>query len=187
MKKLFAVWVLVVLVLPFSADAETVNMGSDGTVWLEKMPSSTKIEVTFGEGVLEHGDIWKQAFLKPGTVVPVKTSFVQKTDGLFHIEKTSVIDVGIVYDDHGVRLVGDVVGESQTDFTPYAIFWLVSVLSMTLNVVMVRRGKDNDALASFAAAFAAALASFAAKKQFYVFSGMYYVAMVASMVAFLLS
>lgn len=217
MKKLLAAWALVALVFPMVASAATVNVASDGTVWLEKPQSSiAKVEVPFDQGVLEYGDVWKQAFLKPGTVVAIKTHVIYKRDGLFHINETQVADVGIVYDKDGVRLVRDVLlGEPKTDFIAYAIFWLISVLSMTVGVVMTRMGKSGVAVtatafvaaatttaAAAAAATTATATAFVAfafatafvafifatdKKPIYVFAGVYYTAMVASMVAFLLN
>lgn len=144
MKKLFTVWALVVLLLPMFANATTVNVARDGTVWIEKqLPTVTKTEVVFGEGVLEHGDTWKQAFLNQGTVVAVEAHIISKRDGLFHVVQTIVVDVGIVYDNQGVRVVRDVVGEVKISFNPYSIMWLASILAMTIGLVMVRRGRSG--------------------------------------------
>ena len=145
MRKLLAVWALVALILAGSVFAETVVTMSDGSVFVEK-PSSevvSKKEVTFGSGVLAYGDAWKRAYAKPGTVVPMETHMVFARDGLFHIVKTEVADVGIRYDNmKSIGLVHDVAGTPKVSFNPSAILWLLSVAAVVFGGLRVRENKD---------------------------------------------
>ncbi len=208
MRKLLAVWALVALILAGSVFAETVVTMSDGSVFVEK-PSSevvSKKEVTFGSGVSDYGDTWKQAYAKPGTLVPVKTHTTFARDGLFHIVKTEVADVGIVYDGKSISLTHGVAGTHETASNPFVIFWLLSVAMMVFGIVSKAAEKDF-AVAAFAlvaavaavatgvaaggiAATAATLAAVVAasddKKMFYILVGIYGVSMAVSMTAFLL-
>jgi len=143
MKKI-ALWVLVALLSPLLAFAATINAASDGTLWLEKS-EVTKVEVPFDQDVFAYGDAWKQAYQKPGTVVSVETHEEWKRDGLLHIVKTSIVDVGIVYDKTGVHLVHNQVAKQEAIFSPYAIIWLALVILMATGVWRVTR---NEKIAS---------------------------------------
>ena len=214
MKKLLAVWALAALAWPCLAGAVTVNIASDGTMWIEK--PVTKIELQFGPGVSDYGDAWKQAYAKPGTLVSVKSHSTVKREGLFHIVKTEVADVGIRYDNmKSIGLVHDVAGTPKVSFNPSAILWLLSVAAVVFGVLRMRENKDVTFAIVFAivvtftivaatlaaapplvplalvATFALVAALVAAasdnKKMFYILVGIYGVSMAVSMMAFLLS
>lgn len=196
------------------AFATTVNVASDGMVWIEKPPSAvSKVEVVFEEGVLDYGDVWKQAFAKKGTIVPVKTHSKYRNDGLFYVEEVSIVDVGIFYDGVRMNIVRDRVVELERKFTLFVFFWLISVLAMSVGVRHVMHVKTGDGFAAnifvavivaavaatstvialtavaatvIAAAFIAIIAAFiATKKMFSFFATMYYVFMAISLLVFL--
>lgn len=154
MKKLFAIWALVALLFPMVANATIVNIGNDGTVWIEmSTPVAKKIEVDFGPGVLERGDYWKEAVLNPKVVVPIKAHTVKSRDGLFYIKNTKVISVGVVYDGKkSVSLVHDVVGAPELTYTPYVLGWVVSVILMALGIWAFLKATTALAATAFAAA-----------------------------------
>ncbi|MDP1706965.1 MAG: hypothetical protein Q8L30_00165 [bacterium] len=159
-----AIWALVALLFPMVALATTVNVGTDGTVWIQKpVPSVTKIEIDFGPGVLERGDYWKQAVLHPKVVMPIKAHTVRARDGLFYVKKTEVTDVGIVYDGKkSVGLVHDVVGAPELTYTPYVLGWIVSVILMALGVwAFLKKAALATTAALAALATTATVAAFA--------------------------
>lgn len=162
MKKLLLALLGAFILSAVPAFATTVNVASDGMVWIEKsQPAVTKVEVAFDEGVLELGDAWKQAFAKKGTVVSIKTHNEYRRNGLFfHIEKVSVVDVGVVYDGTRVSMVRGTVGGTETSFTPYMILWFLSTTLMLFGVL--HKGKDPVGIAVAVGAFITTIATAAA-------------------------
>lgn len=200
-------------VISASALAATVNVASDGTVWLDKpQPVVSKVEVAFDEGVLDLGDSWKQAFAQKGTVVPVEAHFESRRDGLFYVERTRVVDVGVVYDGVRMSLVRGVVGEPEVSSTPYVILWLLSVILTAVGVrhatqggkstgyftsaflaTFVASGSTVIVFGTFASTVFAAFTGFAIlvasdevkRKPFYIAVVTYYVLMAMSLAMFL--
>lgn len=173
-------------VISASALAATVNVASDGTVWLDKpQPVVSKVEVAFDEGVLDLGDSWKQAFAQKGTVVPVEAHFESRRVGLFHVERTRVVDVGVVYDGTHVSIVRGVAGETMSFFTPYVLFWLVSIVLMSVGVWKVQKGEGQGPVAAlaFVAACIATFGSFGAVVTIFLASLSILPALFASVVA----
>ncbi|MDD2753177.1 MAG: hypothetical protein PHT44_00990 [Candidatus Portnoybacteria bacterium] len=207
---------IAVIVFVGIAGAATVEVGSNGGLRASRPPEQWKqTRVVIADDVLAYGDAWKQAYAKPGVVVPVKPEEVRfAREGLFHIKNTPVVVVGIIYDAQGIHLVRGVEGEPKIKFSPYLVLWVLSVVLMGMSVFF-RKFNAAAAIAApataatafaFAAiaaaapataatafAFAAfAFAAFAAavewsKKVFKVFSSVYFLLMVASLIAFLMS
>lgn len=145
-------------VVSVSAFATTVNVLSNGSVWLDKPQVVSKVEVTFDEGVLDLGDVWKEAFVKKDVVIPFKTHTTssRRHNHLFNVEMVTVVDIGVVYDGKRVSIVRDVVGEPKVMFTPYALLWLISMVLMSDGVWSVYAGENHKftlVLSSFAFLF----------------------------------
>jgi len=140
--------------------AVLVEEGSNG-----KLRASTEVEIwkqtntTIDAVVLGFGDVWKQAYAKSGTVIPVKAHESYARDGFLHMKKTSVADVGIIYDakTQNIHLMRDIVAESRTGFNPFLIFWVLSMVAVTVTVWLYYRRRIENFIAAFA--FAAAIAT----------------------------
>ena len=174
--------------------AVLVEEGSNG-----KLRASTEVEIwkqtntTIDAVVLGFGDVWKQAYAKSGTVIPVKAHESYARDGFLHMKKTSVADVGIIYDakTQNIHLMRDIVAESRTGFNPFLIFWVLSMVAVTVTVWLYYRRRIENFIAAFAFA-ATTFAAFAAfaegnQKIFRFSCGVYYLCMVASLISFFLS
>ena len=143
MKKLVMLWAFVALIWPCLASATTVEVGSNGEVRASDDIVWRQTGVIIAPEALTYGDAWKRAYAKPGTVVPMETHMVFARDGLFHIVKTEVADVGIRYDNmKSIGLVHDVAGTPKVSFNPSAILWLLSVAAVVFGGLRVRENKD---------------------------------------------
>ena len=118
------------LMLPFTASAETVRLGADGSISIENPGGDRKIEVTFDDGILDDRDAWKAAIRNPGVVVPVTSHVKAERSGFFHIKKTTIIDTGVLYDGAGsITAVRDVALPSEMEF---ALFLILAFMSISL-------------------------------------------------------
>lgn len=126
----------------------SVEMGINGEVRVKTEQVWKKTGVMITDSVLAYGDVWKQAYAMPGTVVPVKTHEVIVRDGLFHTKKMIVIDDGIVYDVEfkNIHMAYDTIVTTRTIFNPYLIFWILSVFAMTVAVWLLKRKVENITL-----------------------------------------
>src|SRR3989344_1520496 len=141
MKK-FLLAAFVALVLSFSASAETVRLGADGSISIENPGGDRKIEGTFDDGILDDRDAWKAAIRNPGVVVPVTSHVKAERSGFFHIKKTTIIDTGVLYDGAGsVTVVRDVVQPSEMDSTPFLIMASISIFLVSVILYRNRIGK----------------------------------------------
>src|SRR3989344_1901042 len=133
MKK-FLLAAFVALVLSFSASAETVRLGADGSLSIENPGGDHKIEVTFGDGGLALSDAWwKAAIRNPGVAVPVTSHVKAERSGFFHIKKTTIIDTGVLYDGAGsITVVRDMVQPSEMEFTLFLILAFMSMFLVSL-------------------------------------------------------
>ena len=121
------------LMLPFTASAETVRLGADGSISIENPGGDRKIEVTFDDGILDDRDAWKAAIRNPGVVVPVTSHVKAERSGFFHIKKTTIIDTGVLYDGAGsITVVRDMVQPSEMEFTLFLILAFMSMFLVSL-------------------------------------------------------
>ncbi len=128
------------------ATAATVQKGNNGDLRVSPATSWENVGVVVPPDVLAYGNVWKKAYRHPGVIVPIRAHDKYTREGLFHIRKTRVVDVGIVYDvkKSVVRVVRNIALTHQDTFTPYFGIWLITMIFLFLVFRKARRA-TNDA------------------------------------------
>jgi len=159
MKNLIAVMaVFVAIVTSCIAIASTVEVGNNGEARISSDVIWRNTSICVNDDVLAYGDVWKRAFVSPGSIIPVKTHNVSTRNGFFYSKMNTVADIGVIYDAGRIYLVRNITTESKVIFNPFMIFWLLSVFVMSIAVLSVSKIPGVAAATFAAAAFVAFVA-----------------------------
>ena len=98
-----------------------------GEVLLRTDWRSTGIEVS--PQAQQYPEAVKKAYEEPGEIVAVKKKYKTEMVDLFHYRQETIIEPGVVYNNAlgKIYTVSEVL-EKENHFTPYLIFWGISVL-----------------------------------------------------------
>lgn len=138
MKKL-VLGVFIALAMFSIAGAATVEVGNNSEVRISNDVEWRKTSVTVSDSVLAYGDLWKRAYVSPGSIIPVKTHTVFTRDGLFHFKATVIIDIGIIHKADEIRLVYGSIAKQKQTFSSFLILWVLSAIAMSSFVLSSKK------------------------------------------------
>ena len=144
MKKLIVIIVALAINLAVGAHAQTLRVETlkGGGVRLAQTLEKTE-DVAFDSGVLDYGDKWKDALSRQG-VVAIKSHPTITRNGLFHVTRTRIADVGILAKRNDtvlmrISVVHGATSGSYEYFCPYLVFLFLSGVFFVLEIWKNRR------------------------------------------------